>query len=80
MGLFKKKQLSPEQQEMIAVKDFFDMVLPGTLRFFPDRYICGNYHKCVWAVTEYPPNTALTGAELRSTSTTGLSSLWSNAG
>lgn len=57
MGLFKKKQLSPEQQEMIAVKDFFDMVLPGTLRFFPDRYICGNYHKCVWAVTEYPPNT-----------------------
>lgn len=57
MGLFKKKQLTPEQQEMIAVKDFFDMVLPGTLRFFPDRYICGNYYKCVWAVTEYPPNT-----------------------
>ena len=38
-------------------KDFFDRVLPGTVRFFTDHYVCGNYYKSVWAVTEYPPNT-----------------------
>lgn len=35
MKLFKrkKKQLTPEQQEVINTKDFFDMILPPTIKF-----------------------------------------------
>ena len=57
MGLFKKKQLTSEQQEIISTKDYFDRVIPGSVRFFTDHYICGNFYKSVWAITEYPPTT-----------------------
>ncbi|WP_297958879.1 VirB4 family type IV secretion system protein [uncultured Ruminococcus sp.] len=53
----RRKQLTPEQREIIATKDFFDRMLPGTVKFYSDHYICGNYYKSVWAITEYPPNT-----------------------
>ena len=53
----RRKQLTPEQLEVIATKDFFDSTLPGTVKFYTDHYICGNYYKSVWAITEYPPNT-----------------------
>lgn len=53
----RRKQLTPEQCEVIATKDFFDRMLPGTVKFYSDHYICGNYYKSVWAITEYPPNT-----------------------
>ena len=55
--LFRRKKLTAEQKEIIAAKDFFDRVLPGTVKFYTDHYICGNSYNCVWAVTEYPPNT-----------------------
>jgi type IV secretory pathway VirB4 component len=55
--LFRKKELTAEQREALAVKNFFDRALPGSVRFFTDHYICGNYYKSVWAITEYPPNT-----------------------
>lgn len=57
MRLFKKKELTAEQREIVAAKDFFDCALPGAVRFFTDHCICGNYYKSVWAITEYPPNT-----------------------
>lgn len=57
MRIFKKKELTSEQREIVAAKDFFDRAIPGTVRFFTDHYICGNYYKSVWAITEYPPNT-----------------------
>ncbi len=57
MSFFKKKELTPEQIEEIAVKDFFDMILPGTIKFMSDHYICGDSYRCVWAVREYPPST-----------------------
>ena len=57
MKLFKKKELTSEQHETIATKDFFDKTLPSTVKFYTDHYICGNYYKSVWAITEYPPNT-----------------------
>lgn len=47
----------PEKQERQAVKDFFDRVLPGTLKFYSDHYACGDSYRCVWAVKEYPPST-----------------------
>ncbi len=59
MSLFrrKRKELSPEQQEIIATKDFFDCVAPGTIKFLADSYIVGDSYRCAWAVKEYPPST-----------------------
>ncbi len=50
-------ELTPEQQEEIRTKDFFDMILPGTVRFYSDHYTVGDSHRCVWAIREYPPAT-----------------------
>lgn len=54
MSRKKKKQ---EKQERQAVKDFFDRILPGTLKFYSDHYVCGDSYRCVWAIREYPPST-----------------------
>lgn len=39
------------------VKDFFDMVAPSTIKFYPDHFVCGDSYRCVWALKEYPPST-----------------------
>lgn len=59
MGLFNRKQkvLTPEQAEEIYTKDFFDMILPSTIKFLTDHYIVGDSCRSVWAVREYPPST-----------------------
>ena len=59
MGLFKRKPkvLTPEQAEEIYTKDFFDMILPSTIKFLTDHYIVGDSYRTVWAVREYPPST-----------------------
>jgi len=54
---FKKKELSAEQLEIVETKDYFDRIVPSAIRFFTDHYICGNFYKSVWTVTEYPPTT-----------------------
>ena len=43
MKLFnrKPKVLTPEQAEEIYTKNFFDMILPSTIKFFTDYYIVG---------------------------------------
>ena len=53
----KPKVLTPEQAEEIRTKDFFDIILPGTVKFFSDHYILGDSYRCVWAIREYPPST-----------------------
>ena len=53
----KGKVLTPEQQEEIRTKDFFDMILPSTIKFMSDHYIVGDSYRCVWVVREYPPST-----------------------
>lgn len=53
----KTKVLTPEQAEEIYTKDFFDMILPSTIKFFTDYYIVGDSYRSVWAVREYPPST-----------------------
>lgn len=57
--MFKKKnkKMSAEQREIAEAKDYFDRIIPGAVRFFTDHYICGNFYKSVWAITEYPPAT-----------------------
>lgn len=53
----KPKVLTPEQAEEIYTKDFFDMILPSTIKFLTDHYIVGDSYRSVWAVREYPPST-----------------------
>ena len=53
----KKKIMTEEQQSAIEAKTYFDMVTPGVIKFYPDYYICGNFYKSCWAITEYPPTT-----------------------
>lgn len=57
--MFKRKQkvLTTEQIEEIRTKDYFDMILPGTVKFFSDHYIFGDSYRCVWVIREYPPTT-----------------------
>lgn len=47
----------PEQMEEIRTKDFFDMILPGNIKFFSDHYIMGDSYRSVWVIREYPPST-----------------------
>ncbi|MBQ7871092.1 MAG: hypothetical protein IJ357_03020 [Oscillospiraceae bacterium] len=55
--MFRPKALNPDQAEDRRTKDFFDLILPGTIRFLSDHYIVGDSYRCVWAVREYPPTT-----------------------
>ena len=48
---------TPEQIEEARVKDFFDCILPGTVKFFSDHYVIGDTYRCAWAIREYPPST-----------------------
>ena len=51
-----KKQAENTIMEAMP-KDFFDMILPGVVKFLPDHYLVGDSYRCVWAVREYPPAT-----------------------
>ena len=53
----KPKVLTPAQEEEIRTKDFFDCVLPGTVKFMTDHYMIGDSYRCVWVIREYPPTT-----------------------
>ena len=53
----RQRMLTPEQAEEIRTKDFFDMILPGTIKFMSDHYIVGDSYRCAWVVREYPPST-----------------------
>jgi type IV secretory pathway VirB4 component len=33
------------------------MILPATIKFSTDHYVCGDSYRCVWAIKEYPPTT-----------------------
>ncbi len=49
--------MTAEEKEAVRTKDFFDMILPDTVRFFRDYYIVGDSYRCAWAIREYPPVT-----------------------
>ena len=53
----RKKKRSPEAEVAAYAKDFFDMILPGTIKFLSDHYIVGDSYRSVWAIREYPPAT-----------------------
>ena len=57
---FKKKQdtrTAAFAEDDIRTKDFFDCILPGTIKFMTDHYIVGDSYRCVWAIREYQPVT-----------------------
>ena len=53
----KPKVLTEEQLEEIRTKDFFDCILPGTIKFMTDHYIVGDSYRSAWVIREYPPST-----------------------
>lgn len=53
----KPKVLTPAQEEEIRTKDFFDCILPSTIKFMTDHYMIGDSYRCVWVIREYPPTT-----------------------
>ena len=53
----KPKLLTPSQMEEIRTKDFFDMILPGSVKFLSDHYVVGDSYRSVWVIREYPPST-----------------------
>lgn len=59
MSIFKRKpkELTPEQKEELYTKNFFDMILPGVIKFYSDYFILGDTYRCVWAIKEYPKST-----------------------
>ena len=52
--MFKRrpKVLTPAQVEEIRTKDFFDCILPSTIKFMTDHYIIGDSFRCVWVIRE----------------------------
>ena len=57
MSKKKNKKMNPAQLEAIRTKDFFDCILPGSVRFMSDYYIVGDSYRSAWVVREYPPST-----------------------
>ena len=55
--LKRKRMLTPAQAEEVRVKNFFDQILPGTIKFLSDHYVLGDSYRCVWTIREYPPST-----------------------
>jgi type IV secretory pathway VirB4 component len=55
--LKRKRMLTPAQAEEVRVKNFFDQILPGTIKFLSDHYVLGDSYRCVWVIREYPPST-----------------------
>ena len=53
----RNKILTPAQAEEARVKNFFDQILPGTIKFLSDHYVLGDSYRCVWVIREYPPST-----------------------
>ena len=53
----RNRSLTPAQAEEVRVKNFFDQILPGTIKFLSDHYVLGDSYRCVWVIREYPPST-----------------------
>ena len=52
-----QKRKAPARHAALRTKDFFDCILPGVVRFYPDHYLVGDSYRCVWVIREYPPST-----------------------
>ena len=57
MAFGKPKMMTPAQMEKNRTKDYFDMILPGSVKFLSDHYVVGDSYRSVWVIREYPPST-----------------------
>lgn len=57
--MIKRKKAIPQKIEPqeVQIKDFFDLIAPGAVKFNVDHYILGDSYRCAWAIREYPPTT-----------------------
>lgn len=53
-----KETLSAEEEELLRINDFFDVISPTTIKFFTDYYIVGKTYRSVWAIADYPTKTS----------------------
>lgn len=53
-NLFSKKKkevpLTPEEENTLELRTFFDMIAPNNIQFFADYFVCGNTFRSVWAI------------------------------
>ena len=58
--MLKMKKSFPQKAapQEAMVKDFFDLIAPGVIKFNADYYILGDSYRCAWAIREYPPTTS----------------------
>ena len=58
--MLKMKKGIPQKAEPreAQIKDFFDLIAPGAVKFYVDYYILGDSYRCAWAIREYPPTTS----------------------
>ena len=47
MSLFGRKKKAQNGDTGVRTKDFFDCILPGTMKFFANYYIVGDTYRCV---------------------------------
>lgn len=48
------QKVAPQEAQ---IKDFFDLIAPGAVKFNVDHYILGDSYRCAWTIREYPPTT-----------------------
>ena len=51
MSLFGKKKKAQDTGQEYRTKDFFDCILPGSIKFFANYYIVGDTYRCVWVIS-----------------------------
>lgn len=54
------RKINPQSQPQqdVRIQEFLDMIAPSVIRFQTDHFICGNTYRSVWALREYPTETA----------------------
>ena len=58
--MLKMKKGIPQKAALqeAQIKDFFDLIAPGAVKYYVDYYILGDSYRCAWAIREYPPTTS----------------------
>jgi len=62
--MFTKKKFAATAEQVsddIQLHEFLDTIMPSTIKFYNNHYICGNTYRSVWAIREYPTETAEQG-------------------
>ena len=49
-----RKNMTAMSEQEAKIKEFFDMLSPSIIKFNVNQIVCGNTHRCVWALREYP--------------------------